>query len=480
MTATSAIETARTPRGRFGPCSDEDLVANVRAGDDAAFESLYERYNRRVAYYVYGMVHDYGRAEDIAQEIFMSALRRMRQTDRPIAFKPWIYEIAKNACIDQFRRSQRTNEVSYEAENALGTSTDLSRMAHCAGTPDLAVEQKMSLDNLCGAFSGLSETHHQILVMRELEGLSYQEIGERLDMSRPAVESTLFRARRRLAEEYDELITGERCVKVQAIVDGAMQGTLGTRDCRRLAAHISHCQTCRRHAYAAGVDVDGVRSPSPSKVAALLPFPLLLRRRPEVGGEVTSAGGTHGSMIAQWSSQLSAAFDPSVAGWARAAAAAATVVVAGVGVGSQEANIAAALIGDHGNAGPRTTHVQPAVSKPGHRTAHHTRITVSRGSGALVLSPGGHAKHHASAPARPVASLSLPVTPVSHATLGGLPQTNTRPVTDKATSLDQTPGAARVRNTVRPAAQALRRQAAAAEERSKQVVNRIVEVLKGT
>ena len=52
------------------------------------------------------MVHDHGRAEDITQEVFMSALRRMRETDRPIAFKPWIYEIAKNACIDAFRRSQ--------------------------------------------------------------------------------------------------------------------------------------------------------------------------------------------------------------------------------------------------------------------------------------------------------------------------------------------------------------------------------------
>src|SRR3979411_2332711 len=58
---------------------------------------------------------DHARAEDITQEVFMSALRRMRDTDRPIAFKPWVYEIARNACIDQFRRSQRGEEVSYDA-----------------------------------------------------------------------------------------------------------------------------------------------------------------------------------------------------------------------------------------------------------------------------------------------------------------------------------------------------------------------------
>src|SRR5688500_11017623 len=100
--------------------SDHDLVARLRAGDDRAFECLYRRYHRRIAAYIQGMVHDHARAEDITQDVFMSALRRMRETDRPIAFKPWIYEIAKNACIDQFRRSRRAEEVSYDAEDGLG------------------------------------------------------------------------------------------------------------------------------------------------------------------------------------------------------------------------------------------------------------------------------------------------------------------------------------------------------------------------
>ena len=69
--------------------------------------------------YVFGMVKDYGRAEDITQEVFVSALRRMRQTERPIAFKPWIYEIAKNACIDAYRRGRRAEEVSFDADDRL-------------------------------------------------------------------------------------------------------------------------------------------------------------------------------------------------------------------------------------------------------------------------------------------------------------------------------------------------------------------------
>jgi RNA polymerase sigma factor (sigma-70 family) len=183
------------------------------------------------------MVNDHGRSEDITQEVFMSALRRMRETDRPIIFKPWVYEIAKNACIDAFRRSRRAEEVSYDADEGLG-STDHGRLVSRAPTPDAAVDTRMSLDHLRGAFGGLSEMHHDILVMRELEGLSYREIGQRLGMSRPSVESTLFRARRRLTEEYEELTSGERCRNVQTLIADSGGRRMGIRDERKMARHV--------------------------------------------------------------------------------------------------------------------------------------------------------------------------------------------------------------------------------------------------
>ncbi len=191
-----------------GP-TDLSLVAAVRRGDDRAFEQLYARYQRRISAYVFGMVKDHGRAEDITQEVFISALRRMRETDRTIAFKPWIYEIAKNACIDQFRRSRRAEEVSMDASDGLGQA-DHGRLVAGDPTPDDAVDAKQQLDHLCGAFGGLSDSHHEILVLREFEGLSYREIGDRMGLSRPGVESTLVRARKRLGEEYDELVSGHR------------------------------------------------------------------------------------------------------------------------------------------------------------------------------------------------------------------------------------------------------------------------------
>ena len=132
---------------------DTHLVAAVRRGDDRAFEQLYSRYQRRISAYIFGMVKDHGRAEDITQEVFISALRRMRDTDRAIAFKPWIYEIAKNACIDQFRRSRRTEEVSFDAGEGLG-GHDQGRLVASEPTPDDAVDAKQQLEQLCGAFGG--------------------------------------------------------------------------------------------------------------------------------------------------------------------------------------------------------------------------------------------------------------------------------------------------------------------------------------
>ena len=108
-----------------GAPSDQTLVAQLRRGDDRAFEALYQRYHRRIHAYVLGMVKDHQRAEDVTQEVFVSALRRIRATERPIAFKPWVYEIAKNACIDLFRRSTRAEEVSIDADDGLAPS-DLS------------------------------------------------------------------------------------------------------------------------------------------------------------------------------------------------------------------------------------------------------------------------------------------------------------------------------------------------------------------
>jgi RNA polymerase sigma factor (sigma-70 family) len=359
------------------PAADDDhrLVAAVRCGDDRAFEALYSRYQRRIHAYVMGMVKDHGRAEDITQEVFVSALRRMRETERPIAFKPWIYEIAKNACIDQFRRSRRAEEISLQAEDGLAPA-DYGRLVGSDPAPEEAVAAKQELDDLCGAFGGLSDTHHEILVMRELEGLSYREIGERMGMSRPAVESTLFRARRRLTEEYDDLVSGARCMRIQGLIATAAQTRLGARESRRLARHVSHCQPCRREAMAAGLDAAifthvPLRKRAAAKVAAILPFPLFERWR--------GNAATHAPMLSEGLS----------GGWGKLATAAA-VVAAGVGAAGVGTQIAGH---DSSSAPPKRAEAagSGAAAKSGKTAATKT---VARTVGAETKKTR-NSKHHA-------------------------------------------------------------------------------------
>ena len=351
---------------------DHRLVAAVRRGDDRAFEALYSRYQRRIHAYVMGMVKDHGRAEDVTQEVFVSALRRMRETERPIAFKPWIYEIAKNACIDQFRRSRRAEEVSLEADEGLAPA-DYGRLVGSDPAPHDAVETKQDLNDLCGAFGGLSDAHHEILLLRELEGLSYREIGDRMGMSRPAVESTLFRARRRLTEEYDELVTGARCQRVMSLIATAAETRLGTREERRLSRHLSHCQPCRREAMVAGLDATilahiPLRRRAASKIAALFPFGFL--GRPRGGGSDGATGSLATASSGRWVAHVPMLSEQLSGGWGKLAAAAA-VVVAGVGA----AGVGSQIAGGHDTPAGDKPSQQRTVSAPGTGAAAKPAVT---------------------------------------------------------------------------------------------------------
>jgi RNA polymerase sigma factor (sigma-70 family) len=269
---------------QFSWRTDHELVAAVRRGEDRAFEQLYSRYRMRIWSYVGGILHDADRAEDVSQEVFISVLRRLRDTERPITFKPWIYQIARNACIDELRRARRTHEVPFDPEGEAEGGPD--ELFSITPGPDLAVESKQQLEDLRGAFRGLSELHHRILVLRELEGLSYSEIGTRLGMSRPVVESTLFRARRRLAEEYEELISGRRCERIRAVIDaweGHTLRRLGVRDTRQLARHLAHCQPCRRHAVLARA-ADSMPLPAGAQPQPAGSMPLVAGALPTAAG----------------------------------------------------------------------------------------------------------------------------------------------------------------------------------------------------
>ena len=246
------------------------------------------------------MVRDPARAEDIAQDAFCAALRRMRATDAEIAFKPWIFEIARNAAIDHWRRTSRAEEISVDEDERLRQS-DRVRLTGAAG-PDSVLVEKERFEHLRGAFDELSEVHTRILVLRELEGLSYREIAERLELTESSVQSALFRARRRLESEYADISEGRRCVAMRSVMGRMAEGLGDKREAGRLARHARRCHVCRRRARELGVDLVPPLTRLRRKAAALLPLPLVPRRAATVssgaagGGE--GAGGAFGLLPA--------------------------------------------------------------------------------------------------------------------------------------------------------------------------------------
>jgi RNA polymerase sigma factor (sigma-70 family) len=373
--------------GQVAPVeSDDRLVAATRCGDDRAFGELYSRYGRRIVSYIFGMLGDHARAEDIGQEVFISALRRMRATERPIAFKPWIYEIARNACIDEFRRTRRAREVPLDIdEESKGPERQLESPT---ASPDAALERRQQLDDLRGAFRGLSESHHKIIVLREMEGLSYTEIGRRMGMSRPVVESTLFRARRRLGTEYQEIASGRRCEQLQAVIDAGGEKAvraLGIRERRRVARHVAHCQPCRRYAHLAGVDDSVLKGPGlVEKIAALLPIPAFLRaRRRGADDEAASASGHSGGLL-QSMPTLARFVDPAspVLGLGRATAAIiVAAVVAGGGVAGTLATVGGAR--PHGKPAVAVAHVSSGPGRGSSASSGRAQIGTSSRTGSV-------------------------------------------------------------------------------------------------
>src|SRR4051794_7981082 len=249
--------------------TDARLTIAASHGDDEAFAVLYERYAPRIRAYLMRLVGDEHLAQDLTHEVFVSALRRLRNDRPPIAFGPWLYRIARNASIDVHRRSQIVRQVPLDG------NTEEPPSSANGSAPEAAAEVRHGLEQLRDVLGGLSESHRSVLVLRELEGLSNGEIGRRMGLSRPAVEGLLFRARAKMRREYEDLVSGRRCAGVQASLDRAGSGErLAGRELQLVSRHARACPQCRRHAWEAGVSelVRENNGVAPRRLVALPPL----------------------------------------------------------------------------------------------------------------------------------------------------------------------------------------------------------------
>jgi RNA polymerase sigma factor (sigma-70 family) len=317
-----------------------ELVALAKAGSSDAFATLFRRYRERITLYVRTFVPEHGRAEDIVQEIFVSAFRKLDTLDDPAAFKSWIYEIARNASLDDLRRVKRNGEVFVRSDDFEPYDDNRTRQAQ---TIHGAVSWKQELVHLREALGGLPQTQHEALVLREFGGMTYEEIGAKMNLSQPAVQSILFRARRVLKDEYSEISTGERCRRMQATMGKVAEGLGGMRERRLLVRHVRDCAVCRRQATQMGFaglaleDPKGRLRRAASRAAAFIPFPFFFNRRGEDSEHFAGGGSSFGAQAqgfaAQWSTAGSMGADHAASAIHKAAAVVAAVAVIGGGAG---------------------------------------------------------------------------------------------------------------------------------------------------
>jgi RNA polymerase sigma factor (sigma-70 family) len=174
--------------------SDERLIALTRRGRDDAFEVLVERYRSRLLGFCQHMLRSREDAEDVLQEVYVSALRAMRSDDRPIHAKAWLYKIARNRSLNHLRRPTDVAVDSMDTFESRGVG---------ASALD-AVAGRERLREIVNDVHSLPETQRTALILREFDALSYAEIADAMDTTVPAVKSLLVRARMGLAAAAEE------------------------------------------------------------------------------------------------------------------------------------------------------------------------------------------------------------------------------------------------------------------------------------
>src|SRR6185295_2001937 len=273
--------------------SDEALVAVAKEGDERAFEILYDRHSPAILRYCRSLLRSAQEAEDVKQEAFVLAISALRRGAEPDAFRPWLYRVAHNACMSHLR----VRRPVLVADNGV--------LVGPAGAAEPVDGHREELRQLLDDIGTLPDVQRGALLLREMDGFSYEQVGEVLGLPLSTVRASIFRARRTLlglaaARDAD-------CEVIQSELSD-LADRRGRRG-RHITSHLTVCSNCRDFR-------DG------------------LRRRPTVLGGIAPAGpfGPAGLLLAVKGKLL---------GGVTAGGGAGTAIATGAGGGAGVAKIAA-------------------------------------------------------------------------------------------------------------------------------------------
>lgn len=194
------------------PDLDDELMERYRAGDEDAFTLLVRRHQQPLINFIARYINDRDGAEDLAQETFIRIFKASRRYKPGQAhFKTWMYHIASNLCKNELRNRGRRNR--YRVDNVVegdGDAEQIDRIenapADAASQPEVALERKELHDAIQRAIAELPEQYRMPLILRDLQGLSYDEISDTLELRSGTTKSRINRARLMLKDKLKSYV----------------------------------------------------------------------------------------------------------------------------------------------------------------------------------------------------------------------------------------------------------------------------------
>ena len=173
------------------------VIRRVQRGDTDAFEALVAAYEKNVFNVALQMTGNREDAQDMTQEAFLKAYSSLSSFRGDSKFSSWLYRIVSNVCLDFKRRQGRRPSSSLTMEDDEGENIQLD-IADESQSPEALLERKMTREAVRAGLQQLPDEQRQILLLREIQGLSYEEIGEAMGLEAGTVKSRIFRARKKL------------------------------------------------------------------------------------------------------------------------------------------------------------------------------------------------------------------------------------------------------------------------------------------
>jgi len=177
------------------------MITRSQNGDINAFEELIARYERKVFAIAYRFMGNREDASDLAQEAFLKAFQSIQKFRGDASFSTWIYRIVSNVCKDELRKQKRSVQTSLDEEVWLEEGPVTKQIKDDKPTPEQVYEQTELKDYLQNLINNLNPEYRMVVILRDIQGYSYEEIAEILGCSLGTVKSRLNRARKALREQ---------------------------------------------------------------------------------------------------------------------------------------------------------------------------------------------------------------------------------------------------------------------------------------